>query len=100
MAPGSVTGLKEALRAPPCQVKATTRVGQRWIAETVEAGVAALDWPRQTQRCVDPKAPLPRISKAAIDAPAANSGARLLPAEPAETPGAKKKKFWRRLMGR
>jgi len=44
------------IEQPPCAVQATTREGQRWVAGTIEAGIAALGWKRPTRACAeDPK---------------------------------------------
>jgi hypothetical protein len=96
--PGSVSGLKETIKAPPCAVRSTTRVGQRWIDGTVERGVAVLDWKRPQTRCADAQ---PRVANAKAATPAMPHVAPPAATEAAPRPlPEKKRRFWRSLIGR
>lgn len=70
-------GAAKVFDPPPCAVRATTRIGQRWISETIEGGIAALGWKRPEKVCP----PDATAAKAAAPPPA-------------------KKPLWRRAIGR
>lgn len=60
-----------ALKAPEFEIKGATPMDQRWIDQTVEAGVAALDWPRPGPRPPEWDKPLAKAAAAApVSAPA------------------------------
>lgn len=61
-------GAKDIFEQPPCAVKATTRIGQRWVDTTTESGISALGWKRPSQKCADKKTePKPLIPAPALD---------------------------------
>ncbi len=63
-------GEAHALKGPEFVVKGATDFDQRWIDDTVEAGVAALGWQRPAERPPEWDKPLaPAAAVASIPAP-------------------------------
>lgn len=59
-------GASKVFTAPPCAIKATTRIGQRWISVTTERGVSALGWKRPQKACEPDAQPAPAAKPAPL----------------------------------